>query len=87
MSRAKTWFYSPLKNSSVKHHKLTYEEEKAIIEFIGFAMMDSKYWLDMERIIEWPAFRSNHKYWTDAAKQIQTATGSNILLTSKYLFS
>ena len=77
---------SPLawsKKSPVKQHKWTFAEERALVEFVGLSRMDPKYGVDNAR--GWPAFRSTHVFWTDAARHIQTITCSSVLLTSKWL--
>lgn len=72
-----------IRKSPVKQHKWSFEEERALVEFIGMGRMDPKYGGD--RSNGWPAFRSNHMFWTDAAHHIQTITCSSVLLTSMYL--
>ena len=74
---------SPKKKSPVKQHKWSFEEERALVEFIGMVRMDPKYGGD--RSNGWPAFRSNHMFWTDAAHHIQTIACSSVVLTSMYL--
>ncbi|XP_078357969.1 uncharacterized protein LOC144642774 isoform X1 [Oculina patagonica] len=71
---------SPIKKSPVKQHKWTFEEERALVEFVGMGRMDPKYGGDSSN--EWPAFRATHMFWTDAAHHIKTITCSNILLTN-----
>ena len=53
------------------------------MEFVGLGRMDPKYGVDNAR--GWPAFRSTHVFWMDAARHIQTITCSSVLLTSKWL--
>ena len=78
----KNWI-TPVKRSPVKKHNWTYEEDKALVEFVGYAKMDPEFWSGCELISDWPGFRQGHQYWTSAAKHIQLATKSNVLLTSK----
>ena len=68
---------SPLK-SPVKQHKWSFEEERALVEFMGMVRMDPKYGGD--RSNGWPAFRSNPMFWTDAAHHIQTIACSSVYL-------
>ena len=70
------------KKSPVKHHKWTFEENKAFIEFISIAKTDPKYG-QRSAVQEWPSFSYNNKFWDDAARHIQCSTFSNILLSSK----
>ena len=81
--RAKCHIVSPMRKSPVKRHKWTYEEERALVEFISVAKTDPKY--DLVAETEWPSFREGHCFWTDAASHIKTSTGANILLTSMSL--
>ena len=54
------------------------EEERALVECNGMGRMDPKYGGDSST--GWPAFRSNHMFWMDAAYRIQTITpGSSCL--------
>lgn len=71
-----------MRKSPVKSHKWTYEEERAVVEFISISKSDPKY--DMEERAEWPSFRDGHCFWTDAAIHIKTSTAANILLASMY---
>lgn len=68
---------SPIKKSPVKQHKWSFEEERAFVEFIGMVRMDPKY--GGCRSNGWPALRSNHMFWTDAAHHIQTIGCSSVL--------
>ena len=65
----------------MKVHRWTFEEERALTEFVGLAKTSPEYELGEK---EWPSFRQNHKLWTDAALHIKESTSSNMLLTSKY---
>ena len=80
--KAKSNIVSPLRKSPVRRHKWTYEEERALVEFISIGKTDPKYGLDKET--EWPCFRDGHSFWKDAAMHIKTSTSANILLTSMY---
>jgi hypothetical protein len=70
--------------SPVKHHKWTFNEDKAFIEFISIAKTDPKYGQFTTSVPEWPGYKEKNSFWSDGAKHIQCSTGSNILLTSKY---
>ena len=76
---------SPLKKSPVKRHKWTYEEERAIVEYMGIARTDPNY--GVESATEWPSFREDHCFWTDAASHIKTSTSANILFSSMFIVS
>lgn len=57
--------------SPVRMHNWLYEEEMALVEFIGLAKMakmDPKY--GIVPTIQWPAFRANHHFWKDTALHI-----------------
>lgn len=86
VSKARGSRVSPVKCSPAKKHKWTFAEDRALLEFVGFARMDPEFWHEGEEIPEWPGFRQTHKFWTSAAKHIQLTTKSSVLLTSKYIF-
>ncbi|KAL9977253.1 hypothetical protein ACROYT_G014635 [Oculina patagonica] len=44
----------------VQLHKWSFEEERAVVEFVGLASMDLKN--GISRNTEWPAFRSDHHF-------------------------
>ena len=69
--------------SPVRLHKWSFDEERALVEFVGLALMDLKYCIQNE----WPAFRPGHFFWSDSARHIRESTGSSVLLTSEYMFS
>ena len=71
----------PTKNSPVRLHKCFFEEERAIVEFVGLAKMDPRYGICSNT--QWPAFRANNKFWRDTAFHIQTSTRSSVLLASE----
>ena len=82
LAKAKCHIVSPLRKSAVKRHTWTYDEERALVEFVTIARTDPKYGL--ESLTEWPSYREAHCFWTDAALHIKTSTSSNILLTSMF---
>ena len=86
MSKAKSYIVSPLRKSPVKRHNWTFDEERALVEFISIARTDPKYASGCETDTEWPSYRESHCFWTDAASHIKTSTSANILLTSTVLF-
>ena len=63
--------------SPVRIHNWSYEEERALVEFIGRA----KY--GIAPTTQWPAFRANHHFWRDTALHIRESTSSSVLLTSE----
>ena len=65
----------------MKVHRWTFEEERALTEFLGLAKTSPDYGLSGK---EWPSLRHNHQLWTDAALHIRESTSSNMLLTSKH---
>ena len=67
----------------MKVHKWTFQEERALTEFIGLVMSNPDYGLSAK---EWPSLRHTHHLWTDAALHIKESTSSNVLLTSKGQF-
>ena len=73
----------PLFKSPVRLHRWSFEEERALVEFVGLALMDPKYGITSTTL--WPAFRPVHPFWTDAARHIQTSTSSSVLLTSEFI--
>ena len=66
----------------MKRHKWTFEEERALVEFVGIGKTDPQYRLPKKTV--WPSFRDTHCFWTDAALHIRVSTCANILLTSKF---
>lgn len=78
---------TPIKKSPVKHHKWTFEEDKALIEFISIAKTDPKYGHSASSAHQWPGFKQNNSFWSDGAKHIKCSTSSNILLTNSRLRS
>lgn len=73
---------TPIKKSPVKHHKWTFEKDKALIEFISIAKTDPKYGHSASSAHQWPGFKQNNSFWSDGAKHIKCSTSSNILLTN-----
>ena len=69
-----------MRKSPVKRHKWTYEEDRALVEFLSVSKTDPKYC--QGDITEWPSFRDSHTFWTEAALHVRTSTSANILLTS-----
>ena len=67
--------------SPVRIHNWSYEEERALVEFIGLAKMDPKY--GIAPTTQWPAFRANHHFWRDTALHIWESTSSSVVLTSE----
>lgn len=70
--------------SPVHKHRWTFDEERSLVEFIGIAKTDDQYGFPDDKTTEWPSFSAKHQFWEDAAKHIQQATSSNILLASMY---
>ena len=66
----------------MKRHKWTFEEERALVEFVGIGKTDPQYRLPKKTV--WPSFRDTHCFWTDAALHIRVSTCAIILLTSKF---
>ena len=64
--------------SPVKYHKWSFDEDRALVEFVSISWTDPKYNFSK------PYFRASHVFWRDAARHIREATSSNFLLTSKY---
>ncbi len=52
-----------------------------MVEFVGLASMDLKY--GISRNTQWPAFRSGHHFWSDAAQHIKFSTSSSVILNSE----
>ena len=67
--------------SPVRIHNWSYEEERALVEFIGLAKMDPKY--GIAPTTQWPAFRANHNFWRDTALHISESTSSSVVLKSE----
>jgi len=67
----------------VRLHKWSFDEERALVEFVGLALMDPKY--GITSTTQWPAFRPSHNFWADTARHIQTSTCSSVILTSEYM--
>ena len=67
--------------SPVRIHNWSYEEERALVEFIGVAKMDPKY--GIAPTTQWPALRANHHFWKDTALHICESTSSSVVLTSE----
>ena len=65
----------------MKKHKWTFQEERALVEFVGLSRMDPKY---SDTSTEWPGFKENHFFWSEAARQIQESTSANYLLLSMF---
>ena len=65
----------------MKKHKWTFQEERALVEFVGLSRMDTKY---SDTSTEWPGFRESHFFWSEAARQIQESTSANFLLLSMF---
>ena len=61
----------------MKKHKWTFQEERALVEFVGLSGMDPKY---SDTSTEWPGFREGHFLWSEAGRQIQESTSANFLL-------
>ena len=57
-----------LHSSPVKFHKWTFEEERALTEFLGLAKTSPDYGLSGK---DWPGFQQDHKLWKDAAQHIR----------------
>jgi hypothetical protein len=74
---------TPPNKSPVKHHKWTFDEDKAFVEFISVAKTDPKY--GKSYVGEWPAFSEKNSFWSDGAKHIQCSTSPNILLSGKFV--
>ena len=71
--RAKCHIVSPMRETPVKRHKWTSEEERALVEFISVAKTAPKY--DLAAETEWPSFRDGHCFWTAAAPTLKQAPG------------
>ena len=82
VTKTKCNIVSPTWKSPVKWHKWTYQEERALVEFLSVSKTDPKYGLEDD--IEWHSFRDGHSVWSDAATHIKTSISANILLTSTY---
>ena len=67
----------------MKVHRWTFQEERALTEFIGLVKTNPDYGLSTK---VWPSLRHTHQLWTDAALHIKESTSSNVLLTSKLQF-
>ena len=67
----------------MKVHKWTFQEERALTEFIGLVKTNPDYRLSAK---EWPSLRHTHQLWTDAALHIKESISSNVLPTSKLQF-
>ena len=67
--------------SPVRYHKWSFEEERAVVEFVGLAKMDPEY--GIPESTQWPAFKAHHPFWKNCARHIQASTRSSVLLTSK----
>ena len=67
--------------SPVRYHKWSFEEERAVVEFVGLVKMDPEY--GILESTQWPAFKAHHPFWKNCARHIQASTQSSVLLTSK----
>ncbi|CAH3192539.1 unnamed protein product, partial [Porites evermanni] len=79
ISKPKCHVVSPLRKSPVKKHKWAFQEERALVEFVGLSKMDPKYNVTST---EWPGFRESHSFWSEAARHIQESTFANFLLSN-----
>ncbi|KXJ06788.1 hypothetical protein AC249_AIPGENE26919 [Exaiptasia diaphana] len=71
------------KNSeqTVRYHKWSDEEDKALVEFVSIAQTDPCYnWQGNQS--PWPGFRTKHFFWSDAANHIKESTTSTFLLSN-----
>ena len=57
MSKPKCHVVSPLRKSPVKKHKWTFQEERALVQFVGLLRMDPKY---SDTSTEWQGFRESY---------------------------
>ena len=65
----------------MKKHKWTFQEERALVEFVGLSRMDPNY---SDTSTEWPGFRESHSFWGEAARHIKESTSANFLLSSMF---
>ena len=47
--------------SPVRYRKWSFEEERALVEFVGLAKMDPEY--SIPESTQWPAFKAHHPFW------------------------
>ncbi|KAK3712315.1 hypothetical protein QZH41_017251, partial [Actinostola sp. cb2023] len=69
--------------SPVKYHRWSYDEERALVEFISISKSDPCYgWPEDHKTQDWPSFRADHVLWADAANHKRESNSSNFLLTT-----
>lgn len=61
----------PLFKLPLRLHRWSFEEERALVEFVGLALMDPKYGITNTTL--WPAFCPIHPFWTDTAGTFRPA--------------